>query len=141
MGAVEFVKKHGVVLASAKGPVPNVAEWIAKGAIKGSWWGHPRGREIFAALSQLDDSDDVVCLRLVLGKLSFAHRRVWPALVALSDTLGKKRLARIQQEHTASGAHKNRVVAFPKWVPKDVLAAGKKLSPEKARAVLGPAID
>ena len=36
-----FVERHGVVLASARGPVPNVAEAVAGEPIRGSWWGHP----------------------------------------------------------------------------------------------------
>jgi hypothetical protein len=43
-----FVKRHGVVLQAARGPVPSLAEAIAGGPIRGSWWGHPKGREIFA---------------------------------------------------------------------------------------------
>ncbi len=33
-----FVKRHGVVLHAARGPVPSLAEAIAGGPIRGSWW-------------------------------------------------------------------------------------------------------
>ena len=45
--AVSFIEEQGVVLESGKGPVPNLADIVAGEAIKGSYWGHPKGNEIF----------------------------------------------------------------------------------------------
>ena len=42
--ALAFVKKHGVVLVSAGGPAPKLVDFIAGEAVKGSWWGHQKGR-------------------------------------------------------------------------------------------------
>jgi hypothetical protein len=134
---VEFIARHGVVLASAKGPVPSLAEAVAGEPIRGSWWGHKRGSEIFHALEALDDSPDVLCFRLVQKKLTFVHRRLWPALVRLSDELGSDALAAIKQEHTKSGAHRNVVTLYPEWVPPDVEEAARTLSESEARAQLG----
>lgn len=131
-----FVVRHGVVLAAGKGPVPSIAEAVAGEPIRGSWWGHPAGRAIFAALEQLDDADDVRCFKLVGGKITFVHRRLWPALVALAGELGP-RLTAIRQEHTASGKHVNVLTPYPAWVPADVHAAAAALTPEAARAALG----
>jgi len=130
-----FVEKHGVVLASGRGPVPSVAEEIA-GPIRGSWWGHPKGRAIFAALLQIGESEDVLCFGLVDGRLTFVHRRLWPALARLAGELGRERLTAIRQEHTASGAHRNVETRFPKWVPAEVGAAAKRLGLAEARAQL-----
>jgi hypothetical protein len=132
-----FVREHGVVLAAARGPVPSVAEAIAGAPIRGSWWGHPRGQEIFEALGAIADSPDVKCFKLVDGKVTFVHRRLWPALVALAGELGKARLAEIRQEHTASGAHRNMVTPFPRWVPADVKEEAAKLDAPAARRQLG----
>lgn len=135
---VKFVARHGVVLASGKGPVPNLAEAVAGGPIRGGFWGHPKGREIFRALQVLDDSPDVLSFRLVERKITFVHRRLWPALVRLADELGKERLAAIRQEHTKTGAHRNVVTPFPKWVPAEMKSAARELSEAEARAQLGP---
>src|SRR6516165_2472749 len=81
---IDFVARHGVVLASAKGPVPNIAEAVAGEPVRGSWWGHKKGSEIFRALSALADSGDVLCFRLVAGKITFVHRRLWAALVRVA---------------------------------------------------------
>jgi hypothetical protein len=133
-----FVKRHGVVLVSAKGPVPNVADWIAGEAIEGSWWGHAKGQQIFAALTELGDSPDVLTFRLVDDKLTMVHRRLWPALVRLADRLPKKHVACVRQEHTSTGAHRNVVSPFPKWVPREVMKAAYELSKEDAEQMLGP---
>jgi hypothetical protein len=135
---VEFVARHGVVLASGKGSVPSLAEAVAGEPIRGSWWGHPRGSEIFRALGAVDDSPDVLCFRLVDRKITFVHRRLWPALVRLAAELGRDRLTAIKQEHTETGAHRNVLTAFPDWVPRDAKTAALKLSESEARAQLGP---
>ena len=93
------------MLASARGAVPSVAEAVAGEPIVGSWWAHPKGKAIFAALSELDDSVDVRCFKLVDGKITLVHRRVWPALVRLArdGMLAAERLASLQQEHMPTG--------------------------------------
>ena len=137
---INFVKKHGVVLASARGPVPSVAEVVAGEPIVGSWWAHRKGRAIFAALSELDDSDDVRCFKLVDGKVTFVHRRMWPALARLASDglIDAARVASIQQEHMPTGEHRNFVTPFPDWVPDEVTRAAAELTLEAARAQLGP---
>jgi hypothetical protein len=127
-----WVKEHGVVLQSARGPVPNVAAFIAGEAIRGSWWGHAAGKEIYELLNVLDESPDIVTTRLVNGKVTLIHARVWPAIVRVADELGVERLAAVHQEHTASGAHRSFTVDFPLWVPADVIAHATKLSRDQA---------
>ena len=118
--------------------MPNLAEAVAGAPIRGGWWGHPKGREIFRALQEVADSPDVLCFRLVARKITFVHRRLWPALVRLAGQLGKERLTAIRQEHTKTGAHRNVLNPFPKWVPAEIKAAAGKLSEAEAREQLGP---
>ncbi len=136
---VEFVEEHGVVLASAKGPVPSVAEAVAGEPIVGSWWSHPEAQVIFEALSEIDDSNDIRCFKLVDHKVTFVHRRRWPALAKLAQAgvLEAKRVASIQQEHMPTGEHRNFTTPYPDWVPEDVVAEAEALSVEDARAALG----
>lgn len=136
---VGFVEKHGVVLASAKGPVPCIAEAIAGEPIVGSWWSHAKAQVIFDALSEIDDDVDIRCFKLVDGKVTFVHRRVWPALVRLAreGRLPAERVASVQQEHMPTGEHRNLVTPFPDWVPEEVAAAADALTTEDARAQLG----
>jgi len=63
--ALAFVKKHGVVLMSARGAVPNLAEALAGEPIRGSWWGHPKSRERYRVFEAVCDSSQVLVCRLV----------------------------------------------------------------------------
>ena len=120
--------EHGVLLQSARGPVPNVAELVAGESITGSWWGHPQGHAIFDALQLLDASPDVVRLRLINGKVTFVHRRLWPAIVRVADRFTPEQLAALHEQHTSSGAHRVDEQPFPEWVPAAVTIAAGRLS-------------
>ena len=136
MNGVELIERHGVVLQSARGAVVNLPELVVGGPISGSWWAHPRHDEIFRVLNEAAASDDVVRLRLVDGKLALVHRRLWPALVRLVAWLGPDALASVQEEHTPSGAHRSRAIAFPEWVPRDVMEHAAHLTEAEAVAQL-----
>ena len=136
-GALAFVDEHGVVLEAGRGPVPSLVEAIVGESIRGSWWGHPKGSAIFRATRAVRDSADVLVCRLIEGKITYVHRRLWPALVRLADEIGPGRLDAIREEHTTSGAHKLVTTTFPKWVTKDVRSAAKKLSETEARTLIG----
>jgi hypothetical protein len=134
----KFVAKHGVVLASAKGTVPSVAEAIAGEPIVGSWWSHPKAQAIFDALSSIDDDEDIRSFKLIDHKITFVHRRLWPALAKLAQTgaLDADRVASIQQEHMPSGEHRNIITPYPDWVPDDVAQEAQGLSVDEALALL-----
>lgn len=132
--ALAFVRRHGVVLVSAQGPVPSLVSAIAGEPVKGSWWAHPKGRQIFNTLEAVTDSPDLLVCRLVGGKLTLVHRRLWPALLRMAGRFPKAALAQVRQEHTASGKHVNTVVPFPKWVPPGLKPSAAD-APELARLV------
>jgi hypothetical protein len=135
--ALDFVERHGIVLQAARGPVPSLAEAVAGGPIRGSWWGHPRGHEIFRAAEAVVDSGDVLVCKMIEGRVTYVHRRLWPALVRLSSRFRRDQLARVWSEHTPSGAHRARRQPFPRWVPSDVLEEGRRMSQEEAERELG----
>ena len=135
--ALDFIRRHAIVLVSASGPVPNLASYIAGETIKGSWWGHPKGQEIFSILESVTDSPDILVCRLVNGKLTLVHKRIWPSLVRLAERLSPKQLAQVHQKHTASGRHVNYEVPYPKWVPEEVNKQAKRLSESDAVSSLG----
>jgi hypothetical protein len=135
--AIAFVKRQGIVLESARGPVSNVAEAVAGEPIRGGWWRHPRASDIFAATRAIRDSPDVLACRLLAGKVTFIHRRLWPAVVRLAKKLQKTRLAAIREEHTASGSHRMVETPFARWVSKDIREAAERLSEEEAVSQIG----
>jgi hypothetical protein len=130
--ALAFIRKHGVVLESAQGPLPSLAEVIAGGRVRGSWWSHPKSHEIFAVTRAIRDSDDVLVCRLLSGKVTFVHRRLWPALVRAAGRLPAGHLSQVREVHTSSGRHVTQEVPFPDWVPASFLAAARTLSEEAA---------
>jgi hypothetical protein len=122
MNPLTFVARHGIVMQSAHhATIPSLAEAIAGEKIRGSWWAHPKSHDIFRALTSLAERD-VVFTRLVDGKLTLVHRRLWPALAALvrAGRLEAARLTRVEQEHTASGKHVNHETPLAKWLPKNL---------------------
>jgi hypothetical protein len=136
-GALAFVQKHGVVLESSRGPVPSLAEVIAGEGIRGSWWGHPRRRAIFRGTRAVRNSADVLVCRLIGGRITYIHRRLWPAMVRLAEEIGPSRLDAIQEAHTTSGAHKLITIPFTQWVPREARKAADKLSAAEARRQCG----
>jgi len=134
--ALAFVQRHGIVLQAARGPVPSLAAEIAGESIRGSWWGHPKGRDIFRITQAVSDSPDILICKLIDGKITYVHRRLWPALVKLAARFPKDRLAWIREEHTSSGKHMTKTEPFPRWVPAEVLAASEKMTVADAESSL-----
>jgi hypothetical protein len=63
-----------------------VAGLVAGEEVRGSWWGHPRGTDIFRAATSLEDDPDVLAVKLVNGKVTFVGRPLWPALLAVAQS-------------------------------------------------------
>jgi hypothetical protein len=89
---------------------------------------------VFGAVS---DSTQVLVCRLVAGKVTLVHRRLWPALVRLAGKLPRRGLTAIREEHTASGRHRVVITSFPRWVPREIADRARKLSESQAIARLG----
>lgn len=134
---IHFVEQNGVVLESAKGPVPNLAEALTKAPIRGSWWNHPASKKIFRATRLVRNNDCVLVCRLVGGRVTYVHRQIWPALVRLARYFDKEHLGAIREEHSASGKHRLVIIPFPRWVPSSVRKSAATLSNAKALAQLG----
>jgi hypothetical protein len=135
--ALSFIQTHGVVLASAKGPVPHMTEAIAGEPILGSWWGHQRGREIFLVMQAIEASPDILVCRLVGGKVTFVPRRLWPALIRAAGRFPAESLARTEQKHTETGRHVRHDTPFPQWADSESLEKAKTLTEQAALAALG----
>lgn len=131
-----FVKRQGIVLESGRGPVPNLVAKVTGAPVRGGWWSHPKGREIFRLSRAIRESPEVLVCRMVGGKVTYVHRRLWPALVLLAKHFPRKNLAAITEEHTAAGHHRLLVTPFPDWVPDAVLRAARLLPEARARSQL-----
>lgn len=135
--ALAFVCAQGVVLEAGLGPVPSLAAAIVGEPIRGNWWAHARGAEIYALTRAIRNNPDILVCRLVDGKVTYVHRRLWPALVSLSERFPHARLARIREVHTASGKHVVEESRFPAWVSTEVAAQATALDEQNAERQVG----
>jgi hypothetical protein len=60
----------------------NVVTLLTGEAFSKSWWSHPKGRLIFAVMSDLSEHPDVLFSKLLNGKVTLVHRRLWPAFLS-----------------------------------------------------------
>lgn len=87
------------VLLQADGQLASVLLLVAGEPIRGSWWSHPLAHDIYAVCEGLQDHADVTTAKLVKGKVTYVHRALWPALIAIGrareewQLLGLSRLA------------------------------------------------
>ena len=77
------LKNDGLLLKSDP-RLPSVAGLVAGEAIRGSWWAHPAAHAIFQELQRLAAHPDVLMVKLVAGKDTLVHRRLWPELLAIA---------------------------------------------------------
>ena len=77
------LRRYGLLLQQHK-TLPNVVTIITGESLTTSWWSHPKAHQIFARLEQLADDDDVLESRLLFERVTFLHRRLWPAFLAIA---------------------------------------------------------
>jgi hypothetical protein len=73
----------GVLLLQDKA-LPCVVTLVTGERVSGSWWAHPRSHEVFRRAGELAEHRDVLVTKLVAGKVTFVHRRLWPAVLAVA---------------------------------------------------------
>jgi hypothetical protein len=91
---IEELQSSGLLLES-DAALPSVASLVAQEPIRGSWWAHPRGHDIFQANEQLATHPDVIACKLISGKITYVHRSLWPALFAVAHSREAWQLSRI----------------------------------------------
>ena len=65
---------------------PSLTALVAGGPIRGSWWGHSAGGEIFRVASALEDDGEVAFVPLIAGKMTLVHRPLWADLAAVGES-------------------------------------------------------
>lgn len=74
---------HGLLLES-DAKLPSVAGFVVGAPVRGSWWGHPKGHDIFWTAEAIAAHPGVLQTKLVSGKVTYVHRRLWPPLVSVA---------------------------------------------------------
>jgi hypothetical protein len=78
--------EHGLLLQTDAN-LPSVCALVTGAPVRGSWWAHPRSHDIFRANCDLAEHPDVLVIKLISGKVTYLHRPLWPAVIAV----GRKR--------------------------------------------------
>ena len=69
---------------------------------KDAWaWSHARAHDIFNISEYLCEHDDVLTLKLVEKRVTFAHRGLWPAILGLVTNASWRRRASSHLSHAA----------------------------------------
>ena len=136
------LSRIGLLLMQHK-ELPNVVTLITGEHLSTSWWSHKKAQEIFACLESLDDV--ALETHLIGGRVTFVHKRLWPALAAAGMSMrGPKTLPKKDQQarllvvahevHTASGKHEVRIESWKDWAKREGVRPMK--SAEDARQQL-----
>jgi hypothetical protein len=80
---LDAVSNAGLLLIQDK-RLPNVVTLLTGEAVSKSWWSHPKGRLIFSVLSELSEHPDVLFTKLLNGKVTLVHRKLWPAFLSIA---------------------------------------------------------
>src|SRR5262245_16276238 len=89
--------ENGLLLKQDK-KLPSVVGLITGESLSTSWWSHPKGRLIFAVLSELADHPDVLLTKLLRKKETLVHRRLWPAVLAVGPPRDKWQRAGLSRQ-------------------------------------------
>ncbi|MBV9583202.1 MAG: hypothetical protein JO057_31840 [Chloroflexi bacterium] len=82
--ARESLARCGLLLFSDPA-LPSLVGMIVDAPLHTSWLAHPRGPVIYAAMQALEDDPQVLSTKLIAGKVTYVHKRLWPALYAVGS--------------------------------------------------------
>jgi len=138
---MEELQNSGLLLES-DAVLPSVAGFVAHERIRGSWWGYPRGHDIFQANEQLAAHPDVIACKLISGKVTYVHKTLWLTREEILRTdrlrqsrsakskapreaareLEKRLLVYSEEIHTETGAHAKALETWEHWAKRRGLA-------------------
>ncbi len=99
--AAQWLADEGFVTLSPADELPSIATFVSGEMIKGNWWSHARANEIYNLFQKLSSSPNVVVLKLIDGKVTLVHKRLWPPLLRLV-TDSEQRTKRLKKLNPAA---------------------------------------
>ena len=81
---LETLVERGLLLEQDK-QLPSVVTLLTGQSLRTSWWSHAKARLIFATLTELSRHPDVLFTKLLYGKVTLLHRRIWPSFLAVAS--------------------------------------------------------
>jgi hypothetical protein len=83
--ALGELESRGLLL-QGDGALPSVVRVVVGGPVRGSWWSHAKAHDIYAVCQFLKHHPDATTAKLILGKVTYVHRALFPALAAIGDS-------------------------------------------------------
>ncbi len=81
--ALRELGRRGLLLVHDR-DFPSLTGLTISEPIHGSWWAHPLSNDVYMISQQLQHCGDVMMMtKLVCGKETYVHRRLWPHMVAI----------------------------------------------------------
>ena len=77
------LRKHSLLMSS-DARYPSVTTIVAGEPVAGSWWDHASGKQIYAIQNRLLAHKDVLAVKLIEGKVTLVHRKLWPDVLAMA---------------------------------------------------------
>jgi hypothetical protein len=71
------------LLLSTDPKFPSVSGLVVGDVGGRSWWAHPQAKQMYGLSCALFDHPDVLLVKLISRKVTFIHRPLWPAIVAI----------------------------------------------------------
>jgi len=78
--------------------LPSVCSIVTGERMRRSWWSHPLAHAIFSVNEQLDDHKDILVTKLISGKVTFLHRKLWSRIFTIGSSRGDWQLQALKKE-------------------------------------------
>jgi len=78
-----LIRRRGLLLKQDKS-LPSVVGLVTGEALSGSWWNHPRAKEIFDLLELISERSNILETKLIDGKVTFIFETLWPAWLGVA---------------------------------------------------------
>ena len=94
--ALALLEERGVLMLASHRTLPSLATAVTGEHVRGSWWGHARGGEIYDLANRLEDASLVT--KLVEGKVTFVAPRLHAALLRVVLDPAHRRACKLDAE-------------------------------------------
>src|SRR5215467_11117714 len=84
MKLVDWVRDRGIVTLTPEIGVSSLVAKIGGAKIPARWWSASNANRIYKAYMGLVEDADILATKLVKGKVTLIHRRLWPELIRLT---------------------------------------------------------
>jgi hypothetical protein len=85
LNAEQWVEQCGLVTLSPLGDLPSIVRLVAGDDATARWWSHPKGTAIFNLYQHLADRPTILVAKLVAGRVTLVHRRLWEPVLVLAQ--------------------------------------------------------